>query len=64
LSHYAVDPGAIDALSTLYREARFSTHALGEPEREAAVSALDALHRSLQKASSVDTGAAGAAVGR
>jgi hypothetical protein len=63
LRHYAVDPGAIDALSTLYREARFSTHALGEPEREAAVAALDALHRSLQTASSVDTGAAGAAVG-
>jgi len=50
LAHYAVDPTAIDALAGLYREARFSDHRLGEPEREAALTALDELHRSLREA--------------
>jgi Domain of unknown function (DUF4129) len=53
LAHYAVDRTAIDRLADLYREARFSDHDLGEPEREAALMALDALHRSLHDAAIV-----------
>jgi hypothetical protein len=63
LGHYAVDPGAIDALASLYREARFSDHVLGEPEREAALAALDALHHSLRDAT-VAASARAAPVGR
>lgn len=48
LAGYQVDPTAIDNLSTLYREARFSTHAMGEPERAAALEALDAIHAGLR----------------
>ena len=47
LSYYPVDPVAISELSSLYREARFSTHAMGEPERAAAIRALDAIHTAL-----------------
>lgn len=63
LRHYAVDLPAIDALAALYREARFSTHVLGEHEREVAVAALDALHRSLQRSPRVVPGAEGSVVG-
>lgn len=48
LSRYPVDQGAIDDLSALYREARFSTHTMGEPERAAALVALDAIHDALR----------------
>ncbi len=50
LSQYSVDPSAIDELSALYREARFSTHTMGEPERAAALAALDDIHASLRHA--------------
>ena len=48
LTSYAVDPTAILHLSALYREARFSTHAMDEGHRTAAVAALDALHDGLR----------------
>lgn len=64
LGRYDVDPEAIDALATLYREARFSDHVLGETEREAAVVSLDALHRSLRDATSAVDSPPAAQVGR
>ncbi len=42
-----LDPHAIGELARLYREARFSEHDLGEPQRAAAREALDSLHRDL-----------------
>ena len=42
-----LDPRAIGRLADLYREARFSRHELGEPERTAARSALHRLHSDL-----------------
>jgi len=47
LSRFPVDPIAIADLSALYREARFSTHPMGEPERAEAIAALDAIHTAL-----------------
>lgn len=47
LSSYAVDSAAIHELSALYREARFSEHALDESARAAAVDALERLHQAL-----------------
>jgi hypothetical protein len=49
MASYAVDPTAIRALSALYREARFSTHVMGEAERTTAVAALDALHEGFRR---------------
>lgn len=51
LAGYPVDPAAIDDLASLYREARFSTHTMGEPERTAALRALDAIHAGLRRTS-------------
>jgi hypothetical protein len=48
LADHEVDPLAIGQLSSLYREARFSTHQMGEAERTAAVTALDAVHAGLR----------------
>ena len=45
----AVDADAIQELARLYRVARFSTHALGEPERHRAVTALRRLHADLAR---------------
>lgn len=42
------DPVAVATLAALYREARFSDHELGEPDRAEAVAALDAIHASLR----------------
>ncbi len=47
LASYSVDPGAIRELAALYREARFSRHALDESARRTAMDALDRLHRAL-----------------
>jgi hypothetical protein len=47
LSAYTVDRGALLDLSGLYREARFSTHEMGEAQRDVAIAALDALHAGL-----------------
>ncbi|HEY6533646.1 MAG TPA: DUF4129 domain-containing protein [Acidimicrobiales bacterium] len=44
LAEASVDRHAIRALAALYREARFSTHPMGEPDRAAALAALDAVH--------------------
>lgn len=41
------DLDAVAVLARLYREARFSDHDLGEPARDEARTALDALHRGL-----------------
>jgi hypothetical protein len=48
LGHVTVDTGAIGRLAALYREARFSTHAMGEPHRIAAIEALAAIHRDVR----------------
>lgn len=47
LSRYTVDSAAIHELSALYREARFSEHALDESARTAALDALERLHQAL-----------------
>jgi hypothetical protein len=47
LSTYGVARTAIVELASLYREARFSTHELGEEHRERAVAALRQLHSEL-----------------
>lgn len=44
-----VDHGAVAELAGLYREARFSSHEMGERERQRALAALDAVHRSLNR---------------
>ena len=48
LGHVTVDTGAIGRLAALYREARFSIHAMGEPHRLAAIDALAAIHRDIR----------------
>lgn len=48
LTSSLVDPTAIGPLSALYREARFSSHPMGEAERQAAIDALDAVHAGLR----------------
>ncbi len=50
LHQFAVDRSAVDRLAALYREARFSSHDMGEDERAAAIEALDAVHRGLRRA--------------
>lgn len=50
LQRFPVDAAAVERLGALYREARFSTHELAEPERLAALDALDAVHAGLRRA--------------
>lgn len=50
LASYDLDGDAIDRLAALYREARFSEHALGEAQRAEAVSCLATLLRGLPAA--------------
>jgi hypothetical protein len=45
----SLDPGAIESLGSLYREARFSRHELGEAERERAIRALTAVRTDLER---------------
>lgn len=47
LARYTVDSEAIEELAARYREARFSEHQLDETDRDAALAALDRLHRTL-----------------
>jgi Domain of unknown function (DUF4129) len=47
LDAVSADAPAVSRLEMLYREARFSTHEIDEPRREAAVEALEAIHASL-----------------
>ncbi len=49
LSRYEVRAAAIAELAGLYREARFSSHALGEPHRRRAVRALNAVRDDLDR---------------
>lgn len=50
LASYVLDGGAIDRLAVLYREARFSQHALGEAQRSEAAACLATLLRGLPAA--------------
>ena len=43
----SVDPAPITRLAALYREARFSEHAIDETHRTAAVDALEHVERAL-----------------
>lgn len=47
LTASAADGEAINQLAALFREARFSSHPMGEAERAAAIAALRRVHRSL-----------------
>jgi hypothetical protein len=47
IGRHAVDPAALRMLASLYREARFSNHAMDEDDRRTAVAALDAVHAGL-----------------
>jgi Domain of unknown function (DUF4129) len=47
LAASSLDPAAVRDLAALYREARFSRHALGQPERERALLALRQVHASM-----------------
>lgn len=58
LSRYAVDPAALACLGALYREARFSAHSLGEPERRRAADALERIHAGLATSAGGTGGAA------
>lgn len=53
LSRYEVRAAAIAELAGLYREARFSSHVLGEPPRRRAVHALNAVRDDLDRERSV-----------
>jgi Domain of unknown function (DUF4129) len=59
LAEHTVDGEAIGRLGELYREARFSTHELGEAHRQSAIAALAALQDELAAAAraDVETGA-------
>jgi hypothetical protein len=48
LAAAGLDGEAITTLAALYREARFSTHALGETDRRRAAAALRTVHASLR----------------
>ncbi|MBK6886135.1 MAG: DUF4129 domain-containing protein [Tetrasphaera sp.] len=49
LRDFDVDPGAVADLLDLYREARFSDHPLGEPDRDRALAALMGIHAGLDR---------------
>lgn len=53
-----LDPRAVATLARLFREARFSEHTLGEPERSAARAALQELYDDLAQLRSAGSGAA------
>lgn len=54
LSRYDVDPAALSRLAALYREARFSAHALTEQHRASAADALTAIHVDLRRAAAAE----------
>lgn len=47
LEAVSADSAAVSRLESLYREARFSEHEMGEPSRQQAIDALRAIHASL-----------------
>jgi len=51
------DPRPVATLARLYREARFSTHEIGEEQRTQALAALQAIHRGLASRPSATGGA-------
>lgn len=55
LHQFAIDPFAVDRLAGLYREARFSSHPMGEADRAAAIDTLDAVHSGLRQGAEVQT---------
>ncbi len=55
LGQYDIDAGAIRNLSSVYREARFSRHELGEPTRRAALASLDEIHDGLRRSGRAGT---------
>lgn len=55
LNQFAIDSSSVDRLAGLYREARFSSHHMGEAERAAAIETLDALHGGLRRSDEVQT---------
>lgn len=60
LGQWQVDQGAIARLAGLYREARFSRHAMTEPDRAAALAALERINTDLRSAARArDEAAAG-----
>ena len=54
LAAMTVDDASIRRLGALYREARFSRHELGEPQRQAAIESLTELLEQLTTARSID----------
>lgn len=60
MATHAVDPVAIGELAALYREARFSSHPMGEAQRRAAIAALDAVHADLRAGAEGGAAVAGA----
>lgn len=50
LSRSSADPAALSGLAELYRQAMFSTHALGDDDRERAIASLEALAGQLKAA--------------
>lgn len=55
LAEWLVDDHALHDLAELYREARFSDHDLGEDRRQAAITALDAVHAGLRQRAHAET---------
>lgn len=52
LTQFAIDHGAVGRLASLYREARFSSHPMGEDQRAAAVESLETIHVGLDSSRS------------
>lgn len=51
LARFDVDPAATSRFAALYREARFSSHAMDESHRQAAIALLDTIHAGLRRTS-------------
>jgi len=63
LARPEVDAAALEALASLYREARFSDHEMSEASRRAAIGALDAVHDGLHGTTRGHHGSAAEVVG-
>ncbi len=55
VAQFSVDPGPVQELAVLYREARFSQHDLDESRRDRAAAALEQVVGSLSRSSRVET---------
>lgn len=47
LADLSVDRASVERMAALYREARFSSHAMGEDRRAEAVALIDTIHAGL-----------------